>query len=47
MVVTLDDSIPVLVEKNEVINLHEYPNIKPNAQKFELTIPPNFNLTFD
>jgi hypothetical protein len=46
MVVTLEGGIPILVEKNEVINIHEYPNIKPNAQKFELTIPPDFNLTF-
>lgn len=46
MVVTLEASIPILVEKNEVINLHQYPNINASAQKFVLTIPPNFNLTF-
>jgi len=46
MVVTLEGNIPVLVEKNEVINIHEYPNIKQNVQKFELNIPPNFNMTF-
>jgi hypothetical protein len=46
MVLTLDGNIPILVEKNEVINIHEYPNIKPNAQKFELSIPPYFNVTF-
>ncbi|MBS1735806.1 MAG: hypothetical protein JSS98_04285 [Bacteroidetes bacterium] len=46
MVVTLQEGIPILVEKNEVINLHQYPTIKPNAQKFVLNIPPNFNCTF-
>ena len=46
MVLTLQESqdknIPVLVEKNEVINIHEYPNINPNAQKMELLISPKF-----
>ncbi|MBS1737343.1 MAG: hypothetical protein JSS98_12165 [Bacteroidetes bacterium] len=46
MVVTLENSVPILVEKNEVINLHQYPAIKPKAQKFVLNIPPNFNCTF-
>ena len=41
-----DQIVPILVEKNEVINLHEYPNIKPEAEKQELSLPANFNHTF-
>jgi hypothetical protein len=46
MVVTLENNVPILIEKNEVINLHEYPKINPDAQKMELFIPPNFDMTF-
>jgi hypothetical protein len=46
MVLTLDGGIPILVEKNEVINIHEYPNIKPNYDKFELSLPSNWNTDF-
>lgn len=46
MVLTLDGGIPILLEKNEVINIHEYPNIKPDAQKLEILLSPNFNYTF-
>jgi hypothetical protein len=41
-----DQIVPILVEKNEVINLHEYPNIKPEAEKQDLSLPANFNHTF-
>jgi hypothetical protein len=43
---TQDKLIPILIEKNEVINIHEYPNINPNAQKLELHLSPKFNYTF-
>lgn len=43
---TQDNFVPILIEKNEVINIHEYPNIKPNAQKLELHLSPKFNYTF-
>lgn len=43
---TQDKFVPILIEKNEVINIHEYPNIKPNAQKLELHLSPKFNYTF-
>ena len=43
---TLDKFVPILIEKNEVINIHEYPNIKPNAEKLELYLSPKFNYTF-
>jgi len=46
MVLTLEGGIPILVEKNEVINIHEYPTIKPDWQKFELSLPSNWNTTF-
>ena len=46
MVVTLDNGVPILLEKNEVINIHEYPNIKPTAEKMELNVPQNFNTSF-
>jgi len=46
MVATLDNNVPILLEKNEVINIHEYPTISPNAQKMELNVPENFNTTF-
>lgn len=50
MVITVQESpdklVPILIEKNEVINIHEYPNIKPNAQKLELHLSPKFNYTF-
>jgi hypothetical protein len=50
MVITVEESIdnriPILIEKNEVINIHEYPNIKPNAEKLELHLSPKFNYTF-
>ena len=39
-------SVPILIEKNEVINIHEYPKISPTAQKLELLISPNFDYTF-
>jgi hypothetical protein len=50
MVITVQESqdklVPILIEKNEVINIHEYPNIKSNAQKLELHLSPKFNYTF-
>jgi hypothetical protein len=50
MVITVqesqDKSVPILIEKNEVINIHEYPNIKPGAEKLELLLSPKFNYTF-
>jgi len=46
MVITVEGNHPILVEKNEVINIHEYPNIKPDAQKMELLLTANFNYTF-
>jgi hypothetical protein len=46
MVITLEGGIPILLEKNEVINIHEYPTIKPSYQKFELSLPSNWNTTF-
>ena len=50
MVITVQESqdkfIPILIEKNEVINIHEYPNVNPNAQKLELHLSPKFNYTF-
>jgi hypothetical protein len=50
MVVTVQESqdklVPILLEKNEVINIHEYPNVKPNAEKLELYLSPKFNYTF-
>jgi len=50
MVITVqqsqDNFAPILVEKNEVINIHEYPNVNPNAQKLELHLSPKFNYTF-
>ena len=46
MVLTLEGGIPILLEKNEVINIHEYPTIKPDYQKLELSLPQNFNTTF-
>ena len=50
MVITVDNNgvaVPILIEKNDVINIHEYPNISPNAQKQELLISPNFNYTMN
>ena len=46
MVITLDNNVPILLEKNEVINIHEYPNISQSAEKMELNTPFNFNTTF-
>jgi len=50
MVITVevdkDNYAPILIEKNEVINIHEFPNINPNAEKMELMISPKFNYTF-
>ncbi|MBS1738550.1 MAG: hypothetical protein JSS98_18360 [Bacteroidetes bacterium] len=46
MIVTLENNKTILVEKNEVINLHQNPTVKPSAQKFALNIPPNFICTF-
>jgi hypothetical protein len=50
MVITVQESqdklVPILIEKNEVINIHEYPNVNPNAQKLELQLSPKFNYTF-
>ena len=50
MVITVQESqdklVPILIEKNEVINIHEYPNVNPNAQKLELHLSPKFNYTF-
>jgi len=49
MVVTVDynqQMVPILLEKNEVINIHEFPNMNPSAQKLELQITPQFNYTF-
>ena len=43
---TQDKFPPILIEKNEVINIHEYPNVNPNAQKLELHLSPKFNYTF-
>lgn len=45
MVLTLEGSIPVLIEKNEVINIHIYPKIKNSAIKFPVVLPPNFDVT--
>jgi len=43
MVVSLEGDIPILIEKNEVINIHEYPNnIKPDWQKYPLSVPTNW-----
>jgi hypothetical protein len=46
MVITLDNNVPILLEKNEVINIHINPTISPNAEKMELNVPENFNTTF-
>ena len=50
MVITVQESqdklVPILIEKNEVINIHEYPNVNPSAQKLELHLSPKFNYTF-
>lgn len=46
MVLTLEGDIPILLEKNEVINIHEYPNIKPTYEKFELFLPQNWDTNF-
>lgn len=50
MVITVQESQDIfpsiLIEKNEVINIHEYPNVNPNAQKLELYLSPKFNYTF-
>lgn len=50
MVITVQESqdklVPILIEKNEVINIHEYPNVNPNAQKLDLHLSPKFNYTF-
>jgi len=43
---TQDKFPPILIEKNEVINIHEYPNVNPNAEKLELYLSPKFNYTF-
>ena len=50
MIVTVQQSQDIfptiLIEKNEVINLHEYPKEYPNAETLELLISPKFNYTF-
>jgi len=43
---SIDKLVPILIEKNEVINIHEYPNVNHHAQKLELHLSPRFNYTF-
>jgi hypothetical protein len=50
MVVSVQDGdnvVPILVEKNEVINMVVNPTINAEAQKLNLVISPNFKYTFN